>query len=172
MHLNYICACRLGEAEKAIYHFKHAGPETDPEDMTKANSLQAHLSKCTEARRRKDWNALVKEAANTISTGADSAPQVIHPFCWLLVLCLYLALGSLLLTSLFGCRRRRRHHHSIKIYSLQAEALLKLNRHQEADAVLQTSPGFSVDDCTKFFGPYGNANLLIIRAQVDMAAGR
>ncbi|XP_034690272.1 TPR repeat-containing thioredoxin TTL1 [Vitis riparia] len=124
---------RLGEAEKAIYHFKHAGPESDPEDMAKAHSLQAHLSKCTEARRLRDWNTLVKEAGYTISAGADSAPQ---------------------------------------IYTLQAEALLKLHRHQEADAVLAASPYFSVDDCTKFFGPYGNANLLMIRAQVDLAAGR
>lgn len=124
---------RLGEAEKSIYHFKHAGPESDPEDMAKAHSLQAHLSKCTEARRLRDWNTLVKEAGYTISAGADSAPQ---------------------------------------IYTLQAEALLKLHRHQEADAVLAASPYFSVDDCTKFFGPYGNANLLMIRAQVDLAAGR
>ncbi|RVX23498.1 Inactive TPR repeat-containing thioredoxin TTL3 [Vitis vinifera] len=105
---------RLGEAEKSIYHFKHAGPESDPEDMAKAHSLQAHLSKCTEARRLRDWNTLVKEAGYTISAGADSAPQ---------------------------------------IYTLQAEALLKLHRHQEADAVLAASPYFSVDDCTKFFGP-------------------
>ncbi|RVW57534.1 Inactive TPR repeat-containing thioredoxin TTL3 [Vitis vinifera] len=123
----------LRRSRKAIYHFKHAGPESDPEDMAKAHSLQAHLSKCTEARRLRDWNTLVKEAGYTISAGADSAPQ---------------------------------------IYTLQAEALLKLHRHQEADAVLAASPYFSVDDCTKFFGPYGNANLLMIRAQVDLAAGR
>ena len=60
----------------------------------------------------------------------------------------------------------------MKIYSLQAEALLNLHRYQEADAVLAACPDFNVDDCTKFFGPYGNANLLMIRAQVDLAAGR
>lgn len=59
-----------------------------------------------------------------------------------------------------------------KIYALKAEALLKLNRHQEADEVLTKGPNFSVDESTKFFGPIGQASLLVIRAQVDMAAGR
>ena len=60
----------------------------------------------------------------------------------------------------------------VKIYALKAEALLKLHRHQEADEALLKSPNFNVDDCTKYFGPIGNANLLVVRAQVDMAAGR
>lgn len=62
--------------------------------------------------------------------------------------------------------------YSTKIYALQAEALLKLNRHQEADEALSRGPNFEVDACSKFFGPIGNANLLAIRAQVDMVAGR
>jgi hypothetical protein len=33
-------------------------------------------------------------------------------------------------------------------------------------------PNFDVDACTKFFGPLGNANLLVVRAQVHMALGR
>lgn len=49
---------------------------------------------------------------------------------------------------------------------------MKLHRHQDADAALLNGPNFDVDACTKFFGPIGNATLLLIRAQVDMAAGR
>ncbi|KAF5737980.1 putative Tetratricopeptide repeat protein [Tripterygium wilfordii] len=124
---------RLGEAEKAIYHYKHAGPEADHVDISKAKTLQAHLNRCTEARRLRDWNTLIKETANTMSAGADSAPQ---------------------------------------IYALQAEALLKLHRHQEADDALTKGPKFEVDACTKFFGPISNANLLVVRAQVELAAGR
>lgn len=60
----------------------------------------------------------------------------------------------------------------LKIYALQAEALIRLHRHQEADEALINGPNFEVDDCTKFFGPIGNANLLMVRAQVDMAVGR
>jgi hypothetical protein len=59
-----------------------------------------------------------------------------------------------------------------KIFALQAEALIKLRRHQDADNVMSKCPNFDVHDCTKFFGPIGNANLLATRAQVDLAAGR
>lgn len=60
----------------------------------------------------------------------------------------------------------------VKIYALKAEALLKLHRHQEADEVLLKGPNFNVDDSTKYFGPIANANVLVVRAQVDIAAGR
>ncbi|XP_021274467.1 inactive TPR repeat-containing thioredoxin TTL3 [Herrania umbratica] len=124
---------RLGEVEKAIYHYKHAGLEADRDDIAKAKTLQAHLNKCTEAKRLRDWNTLLKETDSTINAVADSAPQ---------------------------------------IYALKTEALLKLHRHQEADEALSKGPNFNVDDCTKYFGPIGNASLLVVRAQVDMAAGR
>ena len=60
----------------------------------------------------------------------------------------------------------------IKIFALQAESYLKLRKYQEADKSLANSPNFSVDPCTKFFGPIANASMLVIRAQVDMAVGR
>ncbi|KAL5566656.1 hypothetical protein UlMin_029820 [Ulmus minor] len=124
---------RLGEPEKATYHYKHAGQEADREDLAKVRSLQAHLNKCTEARRLRDWNTLIKETELAISAGADSAPQ---------------------------------------IYALQAEAFLKLHKHQEADKAFSRGPKFEVDACTKFLGPIGNSNLLVVQAQIDMAAGR
>ncbi|AES72229.1 putative tetratricopeptide-like helical domain-containing protein [Medicago truncatula] len=124
---------RLGETDKALYHYKQAGPEADPDEVAKVKILQAHLSKCTEARRLGDWNTLITETSKILSSGADSAPQ---------------------------------------IFALQAEALIKLRRHQDADNVMSKCPNFDVDDCTKFFGPIGNSNLLVTRAQVDIAAGR
>ncbi|KAI4325933.1 hypothetical protein MLD38_031294 [Melastoma candidum] len=124
---------RLGEAEKAMYHYKYAGPDADPDVVTNAKALQLHLQKCTEARQRRDWNSLIRECKQAISSYADSAPQ---------------------------------------IFALQAEALMKLNRHEEAGAVLTKGPRFDVDSCTKFLGPIGSANLLAVRAQVDMATGR
>ncbi|XP_061336592.1 inactive TPR repeat-containing thioredoxin TTL3-like [Gastrolobium bilobum] len=124
---------RLGETDKALYHYNQAGPEADPEEIAKAKILQGHLSKCTEARRLGDWNKLIMETNNALSSGADSAPQ---------------------------------------IFALQAEALLKLRRHQDAEKVMSKCPNFDVEECTKFFGPIGNANLLGTRAQVDIAAGR
>lgn len=124
---------RLGEAEKALYHYKQSGTEANSNEIVQAQALQTHLNKCNEARKLKDWQTLLQEIGSAISSGADSAPQ---------------------------------------IFALQAEALLKLRRHQEADTTLTNGPAFDVDDCTKFFGSNGNAHLLLIRAQVDMAAGR
>uniref|UniRef100_A0ACD5Z7E0 Uncharacterized protein n=1 Tax=Avena sativa TaxID=4498 RepID=A0ACD5Z7E0_AVESA len=59
-----------------------------------------------------------------------------------------------------------------QVMALQAEALLKLQRHDEADAVLRGAPRFGVDESAKFFGTVAHAYVLMVRAQVDMAAGR
>ncbi|GAB2283418.1 hypothetical protein Dimus_017933 [Dionaea muscipula] len=124
---------RLGEAEKALHHFKQAGPEADPDAVAKAKIVLCHLKKCDEAKRLRDWNSVLKETGNAVSTGADSAPMM---------------------------------------FALQAEALLKLHRHEDADITLSKSPQFDIDQCIKFFGPAGSTALLVIRAQVDVAAGR
>lgn len=68
--------CRLGEAEKTLYHQKLAGDEADPDVMAKAKNLQNHLNKCTEAKKHRDFNTLVKETELAIQAGADAAPQV------------------------------------------------------------------------------------------------
>ncbi|CAA7027155.1 unnamed protein product [Microthlaspi erraticum] len=67
---------RLGEVEKSIYHIKHSGPEADQDDILKAKTVQTHLNKCTEAKRLRDWNCLIRETESTIASGADAAPQV------------------------------------------------------------------------------------------------
>ena len=74
--VTFTIAYRLGETDKALYHHKHAGPEADPDEIARVKNLQVHLNKCTEARRLGDWNTLIKETRNAISSGADSAPQV------------------------------------------------------------------------------------------------
>ncbi|GMI67206.1 hypothetical protein HRI_000389900 [Hibiscus trionum] len=58
------------------------------------------------------------------------------------------------------------------MYALKAEALMKLHRHQEANAALLAGPKFDDDDFIKCFGPIGNAIMLVAQAQVDMAFGR
>ncbi|KAL2521617.1 Kinesin light chain [Forsythia ovata] len=96
-----------------------------------SSSSSEHL--CTEAKRQRDWNTLVKEAALAIAAGADSAPL---------------------------------------IFSLKAEALLKLRKHQEADETMAKGPNFDIDECIKFFGPIASASLLLVHAQVNMVVGR
>ncbi|KAK4430583.1 Inactive TPR repeat-containing thioredoxin TTL3 [Sesamum alatum] len=124
---------RLGEAERAVYHFKQAGSDADPDAMNKAQKVQIHLNKCTEAKTRRDWNSLLKETSQAIAAGADSAPL---------------------------------------IFALRAEALLKLNRQQGAIETMMKGPNFNIDECKKFFGPFGSASLLLVHAQVDMVEGR
>lgn len=58
------------------------------------------------------------------------------------------------------------------MYALQAEALLRLQRHQEAHDSYNKSPKFCLEYYTKLFGLAGGAYLLIVMAQVYIAAGR
>ncbi|KAB2628985.1 inactive TPR repeat-containing thioredoxin TTL3-like [Pyrus ussuriensis x Pyrus communis] len=124
---------RLGEAEKALDHYKHSGPYAYSKDVDQCQALQKCLSRCIEAQKLQEWNGLLNETQLAISSGANSAPQV---------------------------------------FALQAEALLKLQRHQEAYATYQNRPSFGTDICTKFFGVANSAYLLMIGAQVYLAAGR
>ncbi|KAL0333063.1 UNVERIFIED_CONTAM: Inactive TPR repeat-containing thioredoxin TTL3 [Sesamum calycinum] len=124
---------RLGEAEKAVYHFKQSGPEADPDAMNNAKTVQIHLNKCTDAKKRGDWNGVLRETSLSIEAGADSAPL---------------------------------------IFGLKAEALLKLNRREEAIQTMQNCPNFDIDDCTKFFGPIGSASVLVYRAQFNLVTAR
>lgn len=124
---------RLGDAEKALYHFNFSGRKASSKDIHEAQALQTHLSRCAGARRRKHWDTLVTQTQIAITMGADSAPQ---------------------------------------IYAMQAEALVKLNRHDEAYVALQKQTDLDVEACNRLFGAVETANLLTIRSQVYMTVGR
>lgn len=55
---------------------------------------------------------------------------------------------------------------------MQAEALLKLHRHEEADATFTSGPNFDPDALTKLFTTSTSAYYFLAAAQVDLAAGR
>lgn len=78
----HVFSYRLGETDKALYHYKQAGPDADPDEIVKAKTLQVYLNKCTEARRFGDWITLITATNNAISSGADSAPQVSYLFVY------------------------------------------------------------------------------------------
>jgi hypothetical protein len=59
-----------------------------------------------------------------------------------------------------------------KVFAFQAEALIKLQNHDEAESALIDAPKFDVNEATKFFGTIANAYFLMVQAQVDMAVGR
>ncbi|GLJ38630.1 hypothetical protein SUGI_0787650 [Cryptomeria japonica] len=62
---------------------------------------------------------------------------------------------------------------SPQVFASKAEALLKLHRLDEADAVLTSADkAASVASSTRFHGIIGDAYVLMVRTQVDMALGR
>uniref|UniRef100_A0A2P2IMP2 Uncharacterized protein MANES_02G153700 n=1 Tax=Rhizophora mucronata TaxID=61149 RepID=A0A2P2IMP2_RHIMU len=124
---------RLGEAEKALYHYKLSGSIVNHEDIAQAQALQKHLKGCIEALKLKEWVILLKETESAISSGADSAPQV---------------------------------------YTMQAEALLRLNRHREAYTAYQKGSNFTIYSLAKLFGLADSAQFLTTGAEIYMAAGR
>ncbi|WCJ44489.1 TPR repeat-containing thioredoxin TTL1 [Euphorbia peplus] len=124
---------RLGEAEKALHHYKQSGLYAKPEDIAQTQILHKHLSKCNGARKSQEWNTMLKEADLAISSGADSSPQV---------------------------------------YIMQAEALLRLFRHEEAYKAYRRGPNFSIESCTKCFGVAITCHLLTVGTHVYMAVGR
>lgn len=63
-------------------------------------------------------------------------------------------------------------NYCIKIYALQAEALLKLHRHQEAYESYLKAPNISIEIYIKLFGLAVSSYILMIEAEVYMAAGR
>lgn len=124
---------RLGEAERAVHHYKQSQKVADTDNISRATNLQMHILRCSEARKLKDWQNMLKESQSAISSGADSAP---------------------------------------KVFASQAEALLRLGRHQEADSVLKNAPKFDADAIINFFGIEVNGYILMIQAEVDLASGR
>lgn len=59
-----------------------------------------------------------------------------------------------------------------KLYALQAEALLKLHRHQEAYVIYQKGRTLKTNSLTKSFSLADSALILSIEAQVYMTMGR
>ncbi|XP_074321492.1 TPR repeat-containing thioredoxin TTL1-like [Silene latifolia] len=67
---------RLGFPEEAVKHFSYSGSITSFIDNNQANALETGLIKCRNAKERKEWNELLREAQNLLALGADSALQV------------------------------------------------------------------------------------------------
>ena len=67
---------RLGEPDKAIYHFKQSSNESAGADVARAQSVKSRIAKSSDARRLKNWITVLQEAQAAVSDGADCAPQV------------------------------------------------------------------------------------------------
>lgn len=61
---------------------------------------------------------------------------------------------------------------SLQVYTMQAEALLNLRRHEEAYTGFQNAPVIDVNTSAQLFGSTVTSNFLTVQAQVYLALGR
>ncbi|KAF7836655.1 TPR repeat-containing thioredoxin TTL1-like [Senna tora] len=76
--LSVICICRdrLGQVENARKHLFCPGLPPDPSELQKLQSVEKHISKCTDVRRIADWKSVLREVDAAVAAGADSSPQL------------------------------------------------------------------------------------------------
>lgn len=67
---------RLGQVENSRNHFYLSGPQSDPSDMQKLQSIEKHLRKCSDSRKVGDWKSTLREADAAIAAGADASSQL------------------------------------------------------------------------------------------------
>ncbi|GMJ10128.1 hypothetical protein HRI_004682000 [Hibiscus trionum] len=67
---------RVGHVENARKHLCFPGQPQDPTELQKLQAVERHLSKCTDARRIRDWTGALREADAAIAAGADFSPQL------------------------------------------------------------------------------------------------
>ncbi|KFK38846.1 hypothetical protein AALP_AA3G167800 [Arabis alpina] len=68
---------RLGQVDNSGKHF-FAVEEPKPDSMVvkMLEQVDKHLNKCTDARRRGDWNIVLSEVSAAMACGADASPQL------------------------------------------------------------------------------------------------
>ncbi|XP_022717262.1 TPR repeat-containing thioredoxin TTL1-like [Durio zibethinus] len=67
---------RVGQVENAREHQCFPGQPQDPTELQKLQAVEKHLSKCTDARRIRDWKSALRETDAAITAGADFSPQL------------------------------------------------------------------------------------------------
>ncbi|OIS99021.1 PREDICTED: TPR repeat-containing thioredoxin TTL1-like [Nicotiana attenuata] len=66
----------LGQVENARSHFFSLGHKPDQAELQKLQAVEKHISKCTDARRGRDWKSTLREAEAATASGADASPQL------------------------------------------------------------------------------------------------
>ncbi|PSS05862.1 TPR repeat-containing thioredoxin like [Actinidia chinensis var. chinensis] len=67
---------RLGQVENARRHICFPGQDPDANELLRLQALETHLSKCTDARKIRDWRRVLREVDAAVATGADACPQL------------------------------------------------------------------------------------------------
>lgn len=158
----------MGEVEKALSHYNQAGKYTETKHIEQVEDVIKCLKRCEEARRSKEWNVVLKETCFVISYGADSSPRVSFLSCSFHIECFCInnepkAVLALIKPMIVN----------LKVYALQTEALLHLQRQEEANDVYQkATKRLDIDCFIKIFGLSITSYILMVGAQVYIAAGR
>ncbi|KAM7492531.1 hypothetical protein LguiA_035452 [Lonicera macranthoides] len=66
----------LGQVENARRHLCFPGELPDPTELQKLQTVEKHISRCTDARKIGDWRSALREAESAIASGADASPQL------------------------------------------------------------------------------------------------
>ncbi|KAL9145794.1 hypothetical protein ABFS82_13G067600 [Erythranthe guttata] len=66
----------LGQIETSRKHICFPGHQQDSVEVQKLQSVEKHMSKCTDARRVGDWRSTLREVEAAIASGADSSPEL------------------------------------------------------------------------------------------------
>ncbi|KAI5063283.1 hypothetical protein GOP47_0021830 [Adiantum capillus-veneris] len=67
---------RLGLMERAKQHLQATGQQTDILELQRLRTIDEHISKCLGARKRCEWQTVIRESDAAVVAGADSAPQI------------------------------------------------------------------------------------------------
>lgn len=67
---------RLGRIQSAKKHVKLSGQQSDIGELQRIARVERHVTKCLEARKSGDWEAVMRESDAAVVAGADSAPQL------------------------------------------------------------------------------------------------
>ncbi|MCO5573829.1 hypothetical protein L7F22_027604 [Adiantum nelumboides] len=67
---------RLGLMDRAKQHLNASGKQMDSLELQQLRTIDEHISKCIEARKRREWQNVIRESDAAVVAGADSAPQI------------------------------------------------------------------------------------------------
>ncbi|MCO5575486.1 hypothetical protein L7F22_029287 [Adiantum nelumboides] len=67
---------RLGMMDRVKQHLNATGKQMYSLELQQLRTIDEHISKCIEARKRREWQSVIRESDAAVVAGADSAPQI------------------------------------------------------------------------------------------------
>ena len=138
------------------------GEPSDPTVVKVLQQVDRHLNKCADARRRGLWNVVLTQASAAMESGADMSPQVKKTNILVLTLC--------------NLIKNHKLFQNLQLVMCKVEALLKLQRLDEAQTILASSPNMELLPASflkiRFFDMISQAYIYFVKSQIELALGR